>query len=65
MPVTEPILPPEELTPTEVIERARICAAATRERAVEAEKMPAGGNYSRVNRLGADSPAHAQALGRL
>jgi 3-hydroxy-9,10-secoandrosta-1,3,5(10)-triene-9,17-dione monooxygenase len=38
MPVTEPILPPEELTPTEVIERARICAAATRERAVEAEK---------------------------
>src|SRR5258708_13346439 len=38
MPVTEPTLPPEALTPMEVIERARICAAAIRERAVEAEK---------------------------
>src|SRR5258708_8475 len=38
MPVTEPTLPPEELTPIEVIERARTCAAAIRERAVEAEK---------------------------
>ena len=38
MPVTEPTLPPEALTPLEVIERARICAAAIRERAVEAEK---------------------------
>src|SRR5258707_9943308 len=38
MPVTEPTLLPEALTPLEVIERARICAAAIRERAVEAEK---------------------------
>src|SRR5258708_34468168 len=37
-PVTEPPLPPEALTPMEVIERARICAAAIRERAVAAEK---------------------------
>src|SRR5258707_1190158 len=37
-PVTEPTLPPEALTPLEVIERARICGAAIRERAVEAEK---------------------------